>query len=558
MRLFERIKSGIRLCPVVTGVSAPFSSGVAMLELLRIHDLALIEDIAMEFAPGMNVLTGETGAGKSFIMKALNFLTGEKLGADLVRPGKEKAVVEALFHLDGEELILRRELAAENGRSRIYLNDRLCSQESVRELRPSLLLHTSQHGQQKLLQPAFQAAILDDYLDRPDLLAEKERLASALHACALKVQSLDRSRLALEDKRDVLEYQRKEIEKVAPKAGEEEALETRRAMMRNQAAVAEHAGTALSALYGNDEGPGVFKHLAALERAVASLASVLDEYNESASKIIDVNGILQDVEAALRKTARVAGQDADVEAIEARLYALAQLKRKLKRPLEAILDLKREIQENLDFLDNCAIERKELVREENDLADALTALLAELNPARQRAAEALSAALREELKGLGFSEHLRVIFEFSPHPLHPERDDCLELRARLFWQPNPGQPPQALDRIASGGELSRFLLAVVSLMSKSMRERPTLIFDEVDAGVGGITLNRVADSLARLAGERQMLLITHWPQLAAKAARHFVVQKDVADGETYTRCRRLEREDIATELARMSGSEDEG
>ena len=185
-----------------------------MLELLRIHDLALIEDIEMEFSPGMNVLTGETGAGKSFSLKALSFLTGEKSGPEMVRSGKEKAVVEGLFLLDDEEIILRRELTAERGRSRVFLNDRLCSQDVLRELRPRLILHTIQHGQQKLLQPAFQASILDDYLARPDLIEKKDALARALTDCSKRMAELEQARLALDDKRDVLEYQQQEIDKV--------------------------------------------------------------------------------------------------------------------------------------------------------------------------------------------------------------------------------------------------------------------------------------------------------------------------------------------------------
>ena len=527
-----------------------------MLELLRIHDLALIEDLEMEFAPGMNVLTGETGAGKSFILKALNFLTGEKLGTDLVRPGKDRAVVEALFVLDGEDHILRRELAAETGRSRVYLNDRLCSQETVRDLRPHLILHTSQHGQQKLLQPAFQAAILDDYLARPDLLEEKDRLVKALAGCAARMADLDRARAALEDKRELLEYQRREIDKVAPKAGEEEELESRRAAVRNQTGIAENAASALAALHGDDEGSGLLRSLGQLEKAVTALAGMLDEFADTPDALADMRAVLQDIDALLRRAARNADQTADIEAIESRLYELAQLKRKLKRPLDSIVALQREIEENLDFLDRCGLDRAKLEAEEQEQADALAALLAELNPARQTAADALAKALQEELKELGFSEHVRVIFDFSPQALRPGRDDCTELRPRLFWQPNPGQPPQPLDRIASGGELSRFLLAVVSLMSKTATERPTLIFDEVDSGVGGLTLNRVADSLARLASARQMLLITHWPQLAARADRHFTVRKEVREGQTYTRCALLANDAIAAELARMAGDED--
>ena len=527
-----------------------------MLELLRIHDLALIEDIAMEFAPGMNVLTGETGAGKSFILKAISFLTGDRVTADMVRPGKEKATVEALFHLDDEDLILRRELLGESGRSRFYLNDRLCSQDVLKELRPRLIIHTSQHGQQKLLQPAFQTAILDDYLARPDLLQEKDRLAGELGERVKKLKNLEESRRALEDKRDVLEYQQQEIEKVAPRPGEEEELELRRSAARNQAGVADGVAAALQALHGGEEGPGLLKSLGSLEKSVSSLAAMLENFSEYPEQFADMRAALQDLDADMRRAAANAGRDTDIDAIEERLYALAQLKRKLKRPLASILSLQQEIGENLEFLNNCEFEKKNLEREMAEQADALAELLAELNPARQAAAEKLGRALQEELMGLGFSEHVRVIFEFAPHSLFAGREDCEELRPRLFWQPNPGQPPQALDRIASGGELSRFLLAVVSLMSKNAPERPSLIFDEVDAGVGGLTLNRVADSLEKLAANRQMLLITHWPQLASRAERHFVVQKEIKADQTYTSCARLEKNDIPKELARMAGNEE--
>ena len=526
-----------------------------MLELLRIHDLALIEDLEMEFVSGMNVLTGETGAGKSFILKALNFLTGEKTSPDMVRGGKEKAVVEGLFLLDGEEIILRRELAAESGRSRVFLNDRLCSQEVLRELRPRLILHTSQHGQQKLLQASFQASILDDYLARPDLLEEKDRLVRALADCSKRMAELEQARLSLEDKRDVLEYQQQEIEKVGPKPGEEEELEQLRAAARNQAGIADSAAHAMAALHGGEDGPGILKSLAGLERAANTLGGMLDSFGDVPETLADIRAQLQDMDSRFRKAASNAGRDTDIEGIESRLYALAQLKRKLKRPLASILSLQQEIKENLDFLDSCKLERSKLQAEEEELAASLAALLTTLNPARQKAAGELSIALQKELQGLGFSEHVRVLFEFTPHCLHAGREDCTELRPRLFWQPNPGQTPQPLDRIASGGELSRFLLAVVSLMSKNAPERPSLIFDEVDAGVGGLTLNRVADSLEKLAESRQMLLITHWPQLASRARRHFVVEKEVRDGQTYTLCSRLASDDIPKELARMAGSE---
>ncbi|MDR3044208.1 MAG: AAA family ATPase [Desulfovibrio sp.] len=541
-----------------------------MLEYLRIRDLALIEDMELDFAPGLNALTGETGAGKSFILKALNFLIGDRLASDMVRPGKEKAHVEALFALPDGDMVLRRELTADTGRSRLFINDRLSSQDAVRDMRASLVVHTSQHGQQKLLQPAFQARLLDEFLNRPDLLAARDETLKGLREVAARREELASRARSLEDRRDVLEFQQREIDKVAPEAGEEDRLEERRRALRGVASAQQAQERALAVLRGED-GPGVAEALGLLERALDGLARLHAPATGDASNgsgdasgwAGDVAAIsafrqgLSDLERRLRRRpAPVAidgDDDMDMDAIEKRLYELAQLKRKLRRTLDEIVDLRREIEENLSFLDACRLDLRTLEREEEALKEQLCAVLAELNPARHEAAARLAQALEGELAGLGFSEHVRVTFDFTPHEPWP---GCVEDRARLMWVPNPGQPPQPLDRIASGGELSRFLLAVVGLMARD--EAATLIFDEVDSGVGGLTLNRVSDRLAALAGRRQVILITHWPQLAARAGRHFQVSKEVADNATFTLCRRLDGEDIRKELARMAGGGGQG
>ncbi len=529
-----------------------------MLELLRIRDLALIEDLEMEFSSGMNVITGETGAGKSFILKALDFVTGEKAGADLVRPGKEKAVVEALFVVDGKECILRRELPAESGRSRLYIDDTLSSLESVTEMRGRLLLHTAQHGRQKLCRPAWQAAVLDGFMRRPDLLEEKDRLVGLLGACAVKRAALEDKVRELREKRDMLEFQLAEIDAVKPKAGEEEALEQARTAARNQTAIIENAVAGLAAFAGDDDGPGLWDALTALERAVSALAKVHEGFEETAEALAGARDTLKDLEKNLRRVRSEAAEEADIDAIEERLFALAQLKRKLKRPLDEILDLHAEIADNLSFLDSCDLDRKHLAAEEEELARQLRDLLQTLNPARRQAAEELAEALGVELRGLGFADEAAAMFEFSPHQTVTGRDDLAEERPRLLWRPNPGQPAQPLDRIASGGELSRFLLALVGILGRNLEAEPTFIFDEVDSGVGGLTLNRVAERLEALSADRQIILITHWPQLAAKGKRHFLVDKRVAEGHTFTRCTRLTPEAVAAELARMAGGGRQG
>ena len=533
-----------------------------MLELLRIKNLALIEDLEMEFSQGLNVLTGETGAGKSFILKALSFVTGEKLEANLVRPGKDKAIVEALFVVDDEDLIIRRELTADTGRSRLYINDQLSSLEVARDMRHSLLVHTSQHGQQQLLQAAYQAAMLDAFMQEPELVTQKNNLLKQVNEILAKRKELEQTVIELEQKREMLEFQQLEIDRVAPLPNEEEQLEKLRESHKNHADIENYSDKGLEALLGTVDGTGLYACLGELEKAVGRLMDLdpdLDqELQHTTEWFLDIQGKLRDMESNLRGLSARTSQDADIEHIESRLYALSQLKRRLKRPLASIIALKEEITETLDFLDNSELERKQLIKEEEAACDLLAKTLKRLNDCRQHSAEDFSRALEQELAKLGFSEYVKVAFDFSPVQLHKEREDCVELRGRLLWMPNPGQAPQPLDKIASGGELSRFLLAFVTLMSKNNPESPVMIFDEVDTGVGGLTLNSVAQSLEELSASHQLLLITHWPQLAAKAKNHFFIQKNISEEQTFTHCVALTGEDIAKELSRMAGGCEQG
>ncbi|WP_029457109.1 DNA repair protein RecN [Solidesulfovibrio alcoholivorans] len=528
-----------------------------MIEVLRIKNLALIDDLELEFGPGLNVLSGETGAGKSFIISAVNFLTGEKMHPDLVRAGCDKAVVEALFVIDGEDLVLRRELAADTGRSRIYVGDALASRETLAGLRPKLLLHASQHGQQRLLQPGFQAALLDGFLADPAPLAARNRLARELHDLGARIRDLDAKAAALEEKRQFLEFQHAEIEKVSPLPGEEDALVARRAALAESRKAAEALSRAQDAI---EREPKVLDVLADLHRELLHAGTIFPEFADDAEAVASFRHQVKDMAARLRKKPAAATSAGDAEAVEKRLFELATLRRKLKKTLAEIVDMDAAIKANLDFLDACALDRKQLARQEAalvaELADALTAL----GTARRQAADALAASLEDILRGLGFSKDVRVLFDFSPAevyaPVAAPGEALVEERARILWRPNPGQPPQPLDKIASGGELSRFLLALMSLSAEP--GGPTLIFDEIDAGIGGLTLGSVGAYVKKLSATSQILLITHWPQLASLADRHFQVQKTVEDGQTSTRCQRLEGSAVAAELARMAGGGEAG
>lgn len=517
-----------------------------MLEYLRIRNLALIEDMELDFSPGMNVLTGETGAGKSFILKALGFLLGERLTADMVRPGAQRAQVEALFTLKDQDLVLRRELLAETGRSRLYINDELRSQESLKKLRGRLITHTSQHGQQQLLQPAFQARLMENALPSPELLQERDGLLGRLHEISTRRKALQEKQAGLVERRDLLEMQQQEIDKVSPEEGEEDQLEELRAKSRSLEHLRENYENALELLHGGDN-VGLLDLLGSFEKLIHAMSKDDPALTPEAEAVSALREQLSLLSSHLRRPP-LPDEEMDMDKIEARLFALAQLKRKLRRSLPEILSLREEITENLSFLDVCGLDLSRLAKEESALAEKLAAITARIRPLRRESAAAFAQNLENELRGLGFSEQVRVIPDFVAHELWPGINDE---KVRILWAPNPGQPPQPLDRIASGGELSRFLLALTSVQPSA--ESATYIFDEVDAGVGGLTLNKLAEKLYALAENRQMLLITHWPQLAARAQKHFQISKVVKEAATFTLCSPLDGQARHAELARMAG-----
>ncbi|MCR5813077.1 MAG: AAA family ATPase [Desulfovibrio sp.] len=522
-----------------------------MLEYLHIRNLALIEDVSLELCPGMNVLSGETGAGKSFILKALSFLLGDRLKADMVRPGAERAIVEGLFQAETGDLLLRRELIVESGRSRIFVNDTLHTQEILKELRPKLITYTSQHAQQKLLSPAFQSQLIERHFPQPALLAERDELVSQLKANAESQKTLlDRQKDLLE-KRDLLDMQLSEIRKVAPEAGEEERLEELRQKARLSGEIKKRYEAALSLIYG-DEGPGLQDGLSKLEKELGVLSEMDESFAAGLNACMDFQAELTALARRLQNPPE-AEQVRDLDTIEARLYELAQLKRKLHRSMAEIMQLQTELEESLSFLDSVALDLGQLRHEEEELMGKLSQVLQKIQPLRHTTAEAFLQRLERELKDLAFSEHVRVLPEYLPFPLYK---DIADERIRLLWAPNPGQRPKALDDIASGGELSRFLLALTSL--ETNQDASTFIFDEVDSGVGGLTLNKLAEKLRELSERHQIILITHWPQLAAQAKRHFQIQKLVTKDSTRTLCVQLSEDDRRQELARMAGGGDLG
>jgi DNA repair protein RecN (Recombination protein N) len=517
-----------------------------MLDFLRIHNLALIADACLEFAPGLNVLTGESGAGKSLVLRALALALGGRGGAEVVRPGAQAAVVEAQFvDQHGHETTLRREISAA-GRSRCFLNGQLVPRQQVEAQAADLVLFTSQHGQQRLLHPREHLHLVDSCLEEHGLYAAQKEALRDLAAAHSALRQLEDTISELTSRRELLEYQLGEIRKVGPKAGEEAELLRQREAARSETQRHTLATQGLGLVQGER---GLQDSLAALLRILRELTPLAPELAELHAPLDAAAETLRDVDRHLTLILRHQ-QTVDLDAVERRLWELQSLSRRLRRPVDEIVHLEEEISANLSFLDAAELERRRLTRELEERRQHAIQATQAVDEARRHAAQNLCHALQGELAALGFPATVTVETQWEAVEL---AEGVQELRPRFVWAPNPGLPAQPLDRIASGGELSRFLLAVIGLLAAA--KLPSLIFDEIDAGIGGTTLNRVADRLAQLAKRQQILLVTHWPQLARQAHRHFHLHKTVADGLTLTVCRTLSDDERPQELARMSGQE---
>ncbi|NCC25070.1 MAG: DNA repair protein RecN [Deltaproteobacteria bacterium] len=523
-----------------------------MLDLLRIRNLALIEDAELEFHPGLNVLTGESGAGKSFILRALEFILGQRMGAEMIRSGAERASVEALFVFDGREMVLSREMAADSGRSRIVIDGSLGSQTRVQDLRPSLLLHAGQHGQQQLLRPSFHTRIVDSFLPDTGVLERFSGLVREVQALRAEQASLAERVRDLERQREFLEYQLAEIEKVGPKLGEEEELLAERERLRAEEKSGRGVERCLELLHGVDT-PGLISLTEELSRELAGLETVGWSLAENAAHLQETVHVLRDLDREFRASPGRQDPAVRLNDIEARLWELTRLQRKLKRSLAQIVDLAAEIEDNISFLDRSRLKAKDIDRRLGSRLEELAQAAQDLAKARTQASGELRGRLENSLRELGFPEGVRIVFAMEPHQVE---EGVVEERPVIHWVPNPGQDPQPLDQIASGGELSRFFLALVGLWGE--RGSQSLLFDEVDAGIGGMTLNKVGRAIRALADRQQVILITHWPQLAAGADRHFRIEKTVASGVTTTRCLAMDESERLEELARMAGGGDRG
>jgi DNA repair protein RecN (Recombination protein N) len=517
-----------------------------MLRYLCIEHLAVIEKVELEFDAGFTVLTGETGAGKSILVEAVALLLGARASSDLVRTGEQTATIQAIFDTGNDEVIVRREITAQ-GRSRAFVNGALATAGALRELASHLLEMHGQHEHQGLLVAESHLDLLDAYAG---LAADRESVAAAHH----RVQALrtERDTLRLDERQklarvDLLTFQRDEIAKVGPSDGEDENLAAERQILANAERLQRLSREAYEVLY--DQDASVLRGLATVWKRVADLAAV----DARAVPFIEGRDALTSQLDELARFLRDYAEDIDtsperLQEVEDRLAALERLKRKYGPTLADVRGHFERCGRELDTLGSSEARAEavdaalaEAEREYVALADALSAR-------RRTGAQAFSSALVRELESLAMGKtRFEVRFERLPPDAWTARGVD---NAEFFVSPNPGEELRPLARIVSGGELSRLMLAIKTLTTRGVRGA-TLIFDEVDAGIGGHTADVVGRRLQALAGESQVLCITHLPQIAAAADTHVRITKRVRGQRTLTDVERLDAGGRVQELARM-------
>jgi DNA repair protein RecN (Recombination protein N) len=519
-----------------------------MLRFLGVRHLAVIDQLEVEFEPGLNVLTGETGAGKSVLVEAIDLLLGGRASADLVRTGEDTATIQAIFETsDGREAIVRRELSAQ-GRSRAFVNDALATSGALRELGATLVDLHGQHEHQTLLEPGRHVDLLDAFAGHD---AERALVAAAFDGWRQAAGALDRTTLDDREKQariDMATFQLEEIDKVAPRAGEDERLSAERARLANADRLARLSAEAYALLY-DGEGAAL-DALAAVWKRLDELATLDPSFGEHAAQRDEVKSRLDDLAFVLRDyTSDLDASPERLQKVEDRLAALERLERRYGPGLDDVLARREALKEELEQLGASGDRAAKLARIEQDRRREFQTAAGALSASRTAAARRLDTALVARLAELAMP-HARVDVRVGsldqPAQWSATGADAVE----FFLSPNPGEELRPLARIASGGELSRVMLALRTLATPDEPGR-TLVFDEVDAGIGGTGADAVGARLQALGARYQVLCITHLPQIAARGDVHFQISKAVRSGRTVTDVTRLDEAGRVEEIGRM-------
>jgi DNA repair protein RecN (Recombination protein N) len=546
-----------------------------MLERLSVRGLGIISAIALELDAGFTVLTGETGAGKSLLVESLKLLGGQRAQSDMVRTGDDRLQVEGIFSLESDsplqailddfglppadQIVVRREVT-EGGRGRAWINDVAVTAGALQRTAPYLLAIHGQHEQHGLADSDVQRQLIDDFGSHDDVLEETAIRFAGWREAADELERLRAQQATRRDRLDTISFQLQEIDRVGPAEGEDEELRNRRNLLRHATRLAELSSSLLDRLSEGET--SVVDSLARAEREIEAIAECGVAVDEGGRRVrearIHIEEVVREVQAL--------GDDAkadpgELEAAESRLHALEQLMLKYGSTLSDVLAHREELVIERAELESVEERLDQAVAAADDALAAFDSSAAKLDAVRSAAGAELAAEVEEVLARLEMGgTHLEFQWQARTDSSSPllrsgepvAFDACGVEECTLLIAANPGEEPRPMARIASGGELSRVHLAIRTVLR---RRRPvaglSLLFDEVDSGLGGATAAALAELLADLAANDQVLVVTHLPQVAARADRHFRVEKQVDGGRATTRIESLAAEDREIEVARM-------
>jgi len=531
-----------------------------MLRFLRIRNLAVIEAVEVEFEPGFNVLTGETGAGKSILVEAVGLLLGARASADLVRTGEPLATIEAIFDdAGGRELIVRREISNQ-GRSRSFIDGALATASALRDLSARLVELHGQHEHQVLLDPLAHLPLLDDYAGGGEIAAQVASVWVRLRSLR---DELERSRMDEREKSarlDLIGFQLGEIEKAAPKAGEDEQLTATRQVLASAERIQRLCEESYATLYDRDD--AVLAGLGGVWKRVGELATIDSQFGPYVESRDGIKSQLEDLAFFLRSYADgIDASPARLQEVEDRLALFERLKRKYGPTLHEVIERGAALARERDFLTAAGEGAENLLKSLDTATAEYLSKARELSRRRRTAAVHFARDVEGLLAELAMARtRFEVRFNDGELPESGWTERGID-NAEFFVSPNPGEELRPLARIVSGGELSRVMLALKTLattkpgpMFDSNPVAPkTLIFDEVDAGIGGRVADVVGSRLQELGKRFQVLCITHLPQIAARGDAQFLIEKSIRGRRTVTHVERLDQEGRIEEIARMIG-----
>ena len=531
-----------------------------MLSSLQIENVAVIQKAEVHFEPGLNVLTGETGAGKSILIDSINAILGNRTSKDLVRTGAAKAVIRAAFEqvppavLDkleqsgyerSEALLLSREITAE-GKSSCRINGMPATAAVLRDLCGGLININGQHDSVGLLNPAHHLGILDDYAQNRTVFQEYYTLYRKLVQVKRELDALITDEAEKQRKIDLLQYQVQEIEDAGLTAGEEQTLENRRKVLSNASAIRDRLAQSYALLSGSDDAAGAVDLLGEASNAVDAAAQLDPALSAAAGQLLDLYYNAKDVAADLiGRLDAYDTNDAELDEVEQRLNLLYRLKRKYGSTVEDVIAFGQKAREELDNIqhsqqrhDALQAEKLRLYAKAREKAEVLT-------QTRLKAFEELNTRISGTLDFLNMPG-VRMTLCHTRGPLASHGQDSIE----FYISTNPGEAPKPLAKIASGGELSRITLAIKNAMADKDAV-PTVIYDEIDSGVSGKAAGRIGEVLRQSAQGHQILCITHTAQIAALADCHLLIQKNVSNERTYTEIHPLDENGRVEALARL-------